>query len=61
MFCVCLQKKNPLMKHIRNVSWQLGEIIPDFELGKTTCALYLRFDWSYAESVLVDVHKGNTV
>ena len=30
------------MKHIRNVSWEVGDIVPDFELGKTTCALYLR-------------------
>ena len=38
-----LQKKNPLMKHIRNVPWEVGNIIPDFELGKTTCALFLRY------------------
>lgn len=36
-----VQKKNPLVKHIRNVPWELGEIVPDFELGRTTCALFL--------------------
>ena len=31
------------MKHIRNVPWEVGNIVPDFELGKTTCALFLRY------------------
>ena len=31
------------MKHIHNVPWELGDIIPDFVLGKTTCALFLRW------------------
>ena len=40
--CVCVQKKNPVIKHIRNVPWELGDIVPDFVLGKTTCAMFLR-------------------
>jgi DNA excision repair protein ERCC-1 len=36
-----VQKKNPLMKHIRNVPWEVGNIVPDFVLGKTTCAMFL--------------------
>ncbi|WZY96337.1 hypothetical protein YC2023_068666 [Brassica napus] len=35
------QKGNPLLKHIRNVKWVFSEIIPDYLLGQTTCALYL--------------------
>ena len=31
------------MKHIRNVPWEVGDIVPDFELGKTACALFLRY------------------
>ena len=31
------------MKHIHNVPWELGDIVPDFVLGKTTCALFLRW------------------
>ena len=31
------------MKHIRNVPWEVGNIVPDFELGKTACALFLRY------------------
>ncbi|XP_067136715.1 DNA excision repair protein ERCC-1 isoform X1 [Centruroides vittatus] len=35
------QRGNPLLKHIRNVPWEFGEIEPDYIMGKTTCALYL--------------------
>lgn len=39
------------MKHIRNVPWKVGDIVPDFELGKTTCALYLRSAFSSSTSI----------
>ncbi|XP_010424677.1 PREDICTED: DNA excision repair protein ERCC-1-like isoform X1 [Camelina sativa] len=35
------QKGNPLLKHIRNVKWVFSDIIPDYVLGQTSCALYL--------------------
>ncbi|GMH42395.1 hypothetical protein BSKO_10314 [Bryopsis sp. KO-2023] len=35
------QEKNPLLKFIRNVRWQFGDIVPDYMLGKDTCALFL--------------------
>ncbi|XP_064479375.1 DNA excision repair protein ERCC-1-like [Ornithodoros turicata] len=35
------QKGNPLLKHIRNVPWEFGEIEPDYMMGQTSCALYL--------------------
>ncbi|KAF8107658.1 hypothetical protein N665_0118s0026 [Sinapis alba] len=35
------QKGNPLLKHIRNVKWVFSDIIPDYLLGQSTCALYL--------------------
>lgn len=35
------QKGNPLLKHIRNVPWEFGDIEPDYIMGQTTCALYL--------------------
>ncbi|XP_077862546.1 DNA excision repair protein ERCC-1-like [Saccoglossus kowalevskii] len=35
------QKGNPILKHIRNVSWEYGDIVADYVMGKTTCALYL--------------------
>ncbi|XP_058957873.2 DNA excision repair protein ERCC-1 [Pocillopora verrucosa] len=35
------QKGNPVLKHIRNVPWEMGDIIPDYVLGPSTCALFL--------------------
>lgn len=35
------QKGNPVLKHVRNVPWEMGDIIPDYVLGATTCALFL--------------------
>ncbi|XP_020609277.1 DNA excision repair protein ERCC-1-like isoform X1 [Orbicella faveolata] len=35
------QKGNPVLKHVRNVPWEMGDIIPDYVLGPTTCALFL--------------------
>ncbi|MEW5317184.1 MAG: hypothetical protein WDW38_008509 [Sanguina aurantia] len=35
------QQGNPVLKHIRNVRWQLGDIIPDYLLGASTAALFL--------------------
>lgn len=35
------QKGNPILKHVRNVPWEFGDIVPDYVLGSTTCALFL--------------------
>lgn len=35
------QQGNPILKHIRNVRWAFGDIVPDYLLGQNTCALYL--------------------
>ncbi|KAJ7973384.1 DNA excision repair protein ERCC-1 [Quillaja saponaria] len=35
------QKGNPLLKHIRNVRWAFADIVCDYLLGKSSCALYL--------------------
>ncbi|KAI9012046.1 restriction endonuclease type II-like protein [Phycomyces nitens] len=36
------QQENPLLKHIRNVAWELDSTIkPDYVVGKTTGVLYL--------------------
>jgi len=40
-----VQQGNPVLKHIRNVRWVFGDIVPDYLLGQTTCALYLRFSF----------------
>ncbi|XP_043940272.1 DNA excision repair protein ERCC-1 [Protopterus annectens] len=35
------QRGNPVLKFIRNVPWEFGEIIPDYLMGQSTCALFL--------------------
>ncbi|KAK3084128.1 hypothetical protein FSP39_008667 [Pinctada imbricata] len=35
------QRGNPILKHIRSIPWEYGDINPDYLLGQTTCALYL--------------------
>lgn len=35
------QRGNPLLKAIRNVTWELSDIIPDYQMGQTSCALFL--------------------
>src|ERR1700720_3252790 len=35
------QDGNPILEHLGNVSWAFGDVVPDFELGRTTCALFL--------------------
>ncbi|XP_067412644.1 DNA excision repair protein ERCC-1 isoform X2 [Emydura macquarii macquarii] len=32
---------NPILKFVRNVPWEFGEIVPDYVLGQSTCALFL--------------------
>lgn len=35
------QEGNPVLKHIRNVRWQFTDIVPDYQMGAQTCALFL--------------------
>ncbi|KAJ8371434.1 hypothetical protein AAFF_G00310670 [Aldrovandia affinis] len=35
------QRGNPVLKFVRSVPWEFGEVVPDYVLGQTTCALYL--------------------
>ncbi|XP_028780841.1 DNA excision repair protein ERCC-1 isoform X2 [Neltuma alba] len=35
------QKGNPLLKHIRNVRWTFADVVCDYLLGQSSCALYL--------------------
>lgn len=35
------QRGNPILRHVRNVPWEFGEIIPDYVMGRTACALFL--------------------
>uniref|UniRef100_A0A8C3AXS4 DNA excision repair protein ERCC-1 n=1 Tax=Cyclopterus lumpus TaxID=8103 RepID=A0A8C3AXS4_CYCLU len=35
------QRGNPILKFVRSVPWEFGDVVPDYVLGQTTCALYL--------------------
>ncbi|XP_014481105.1 PREDICTED: DNA excision repair protein ERCC-1 [Dinoponera quadriceps] len=35
------QKGNPLLKFITNEKWEFSNIVPDYVMGRTTCALFL--------------------
>ncbi|OIV90846.1 hypothetical protein TanjilG_15579 [Lupinus angustifolius] len=35
------QKGNPLLKHIRNVKWIFADVVCDYLLGQSSCALYI--------------------
>ena len=44
-YCItvnAVQRQNPVVHFIRNIPVTFDDIIPDFVLGKTTCALFLR-------------------
>jgi len=36
-----VQRGNPLLTHIKHVAYQFAEIVPDFQVGSTTCAIFL--------------------
>ena len=35
------QEGNPVLKHMRNVRFQFADIVPDYQMGGQTCALFL--------------------
>ncbi|XP_046539900.1 DNA excision repair protein ERCC-1 isoform X1 [Equus quagga] len=35
------QRGNPVLKFVRNVPWEFGDVLPDYVLGQSTCALFL--------------------
>uniref|UniRef100_A0A8C3WA12 DNA excision repair protein ERCC-1 n=1 Tax=Catagonus wagneri TaxID=51154 RepID=A0A8C3WA12_9CETA len=32
---------NPVLRFVRNVPWEFGDVLPDYVLGQSTCALFL--------------------
>ncbi|XP_075302326.1 DNA excision repair protein ERCC-1 isoform X3 [Opisthocomus hoazin] len=32
---------NPVLRHVRAVPWEFGDVVPDYVLGQGTCALFL--------------------
>lgn len=35
------QRGNPVLQHIRNIGWQYGDIVPDYQVGTASCVLFL--------------------
>ncbi|PIK39482.1 putative DNA excision repair protein ERCC-1 [Apostichopus japonicus] len=35
------QRGNPILKSVRNIPWEFGDIVPDYVMGRTICALFL--------------------
>ncbi|XP_048225204.1 DNA excision repair protein ERCC-1 [Perognathus longimembris pacificus] len=35
------QRGNPVLKFVRSVPWEFGDVTPDYVLGQSTCALFL--------------------
>ncbi|XP_075896416.1 DNA excision repair protein ERCC-1 isoform X2 [Nelusetta ayraudi] len=35
------QRGNPILKFVRSVPWEFADVVPDYVLGQTTCALFL--------------------
>lgn len=35
------QRGNPLLKAVRNVPWSFDDIVPDYQMGTSVCALFL--------------------
>ncbi|EPQ25785.1 uncharacterized protein PFL1_06652 [Pseudozyma flocculosa PF-1] len=35
------QRGNPVLQHIRNVGWEYGDIVPDYQVGVASCVLFL--------------------
>lgn len=35
------QKGNPILRSIKNVPWEYDDIVPDYQMGRTVCALFL--------------------
>eukprot|EP01006_Ploeotia_vitrea_P046050 TRINITY_DN66990_c5_g2_i3.p1 TRINITY_DN66990_c5_g2~~TRINITY_DN66990_c5_g2_i3.p1 ORF type:complete len:254 (-),score=156.79 TRINITY_DN66990_c5_g2_i3:135-848(-) len=41
------QRGNPILRHVRNIPWKFEEsLVPDYQLGATTCALYISLKYA---------------
>jgi hypothetical protein len=57
-FYYIFQRGNPILKHIRNVPWQYGSIVPDYVMGVANCALFLRYDsFKFNNKVYILLHN----
>jgi DNA excision repair protein ERCC-1 len=52
------QEGNPLLRHIRSVRWQYADIVPDYQMGAGTCALFLSLRSCPASETFVHMDKA---
>ncbi|KAJ1912820.1 ssDNA endonuclease and repair protein rad10 [Mycoemilia scoparia] len=36
-----VQRGNPILAHVRNVTWEYGDIVPDYLVGRSACVIFL--------------------
>jgi len=49
------QRGNPVLNHIRNVKWEFGDVLPDFQMGASTAGLYLSLRYHLLHPDYLDV------
>ncbi|TKY87026.1 hypothetical protein EX895_003703 [Sporisorium graminicola] len=35
------QRGNPVLQHIRNIGWEYADVVPDYQVGVSSCVLFL--------------------
>lgn len=53
------QRGNPLLSHIKNMGWEYSDIIPDYQVGVSSCILFLsiRYHRLYPEYIYTRIQK----
>ncbi|CAD6892014.1 unnamed protein product [Tilletia controversa] len=53
------QKGNPILQFIRNIGWEYGDIVADYQVGATSCILFLslRYHRLHPEYVHTRINK----
>ncbi|KAE8225678.1 hypothetical protein CF319_g1622 [Tilletia indica] len=53
------QKGNPILQFIRNIGWEYGDIVPDYQVGVSSCILFLslRYHRLHPEYVHTRINK----
>ncbi|SNX87979.1 related to dna excision repair protein ercc-1 [Melanopsichium pennsylvanicum] len=53
------QRGNPVLTHIRNIGWEYADIVPDYQVGLSSCVLFLsiRYHRLHPEYVHTRIQK----
>lgn len=57
------QRGNPLLQHIRSIGWEYADIVPDYQVGLSSCILFLsiRYHRLHPEYVHTRINKLGTM